>query len=120
MLIDSLGGSLATALSIVASFRNHGNVHVHYVGMNASAATIASLSAKHVSIDSSAMYLVHKCSMEFFQWASANADKLRSIIKEAEQMKENLTRKYVQPSPQVRATIPASTCIRPCKYVRLR
>ena len=83
VLIDSLGGSLATALSIVASFRNHGNVHVHYVGMNASAATIASLGAKHVSIDSSAMYLVHKCSMEFFQWASANADKLRSIIKEA-------------------------------------
>ena len=90
VLIDSLGGSLATALSIVASFRNHGNVHVHYVGMNASATTIASLGAKHVSIDSSAMYLVHKCSMEFFQWASANADKLRSIIKEAEQMKENL------------------------------
>ena len=27
VLIDSLGGSLATALSIVASFRNHGNVH---------------------------------------------------------------------------------------------
>lgn len=90
VLIDSLGGSLATALSIVAAFRNHGNVHVHYVGMNASAATIASLGAKHVSIDSSAMYLVHKCSMEFFQWASANSDKLRSIIKEAEQMKENL------------------------------
>jgi hypothetical protein len=58
--------------------------------MNASAATIASLGAKHVSMDSSAMYLVHKCSMEFFQWASANSDKLRSIIKEAEQMKEDL------------------------------
>ena len=90
VLIDSLGGSLATALSIVASFRNHGNVHVHYVGMNASAATIASLGAKHVSIDSSAMYLVHKCSMEFFQWASANVDKLRDIIKQAEQMKADL------------------------------
>lgn len=90
VLIDSLGGSLATALSIVAAFRNHGNVHVHYVGMNASAATIASLGAKHVSIDSSAMYLVHKCSMEFFQWASANSDKLQSIIEQAEQMKSDL------------------------------
>lgn len=90
VLIDSLGGSLSTALSIVAAFRNHGNVHVHYVGMNASAATIASLGAKHVSIDSSAMYLVHKCSMEFFQWASANSDKLNSIIKEAKQMKDDL------------------------------
>ena len=90
VLIDSLGGSLATALSIVASFRQHGNVHVHYVGMNAYAATIVSLGAKHVSIDSSAMYLVHKCSMEFFRWASANSDKLEDIIKEAEQMKTDL------------------------------
>lgn len=90
VLIDSLGGSLATALSIVAAFRNHGNVHVHFVGMNASAATIASLGAKHVSIDSSAMYLVHKCSMEFFRWAAANSDKLADIIKEAKQMKSDL------------------------------
>jgi len=43
VLIDSLGGSLATALSIASSFRNHGDVTVHFVGMNASAATIASL-----------------------------------------------------------------------------
>jgi len=90
VLIDSLGGSLATALSIVAAFRQHGNVHVHFVGMNASAATIASLGAKHISIDSSAMYLVHKCSMEFFQWASANSDKLADIIKDATKMKSDL------------------------------
>ena len=90
VLIDSLGGSLATALSIVAAFREHGNVHVHFVGMNASAATIVSLGAKHVSIDASAMYLVHKCSVEFFRWASANSDKLGDIIKEAKQMKSDL------------------------------
>lgn len=90
VLIDSLGGSLSTALSIVAAFRQHGNVHVHYVGMNASAATIVSLGAKHVTIDASAMYLVHKCSMEFFRWASANSDKLSDIIREAEQMKTDL------------------------------
>ena len=90
VLIDSLGGSLATALSIVAAFRQHGNVHVHFVGMNASAATIASLGAKHITIDSSAMYLVHKCSMEFFQWASANSDKLADILKDATKMKSDL------------------------------
>ena len=90
VLIDSLGGSLATALSIVAAFREHANVHVHYVGMNASAATIVSLGAKHVSIDASAMYLVHKCSVEFFRWASANSEKLADIIKEAKQMKSDL------------------------------
>ena len=90
VLIDSLGGSLATALSIVAAFRQHGNVHVHFVGMNASAATIASMGAKRITMDASAMYLVHKCSVEFFRWASANSDKLSDIIKEAKQMKSDL------------------------------
>lgn len=61
VLIDSLGGSLATGLSISAAFKNHGNVYVHFVGLNASAATIASLGAAHISIDAGAMYLVHKC-----------------------------------------------------------
>lgn len=40
VLIDSLGGSLATGLSISAAFKNHGNVNVHFVGFNASVATI--------------------------------------------------------------------------------
>ena len=79
VLIDSLGGSLATALSIASAFRAHGDVNVHFVGMNASAATIASLGAKHISMDSSAMYLVHKCSAEFFEWGSLNADQLAQV-----------------------------------------
>ena len=62
VLIDSLGGTLATVLSISAAFKNHGNVNVHFIGLNASAATIASLGATHISIDKNAMYLVHKCS----------------------------------------------------------
>ena len=62
VLIDSLGGNLATALSIAAAFKNHGEVSDHFVGMNASAATIASLGAAHISFDKNAMYLVHKCS----------------------------------------------------------
>ena len=45
VLIDSTGGQLSTALSIYSAFRSHGNVHAHFVGMNASAATIASLGA---------------------------------------------------------------------------
>lgn len=90
VLIDSLGGSLATALSIAAAFREHGNVTAHFVGMNASAATIASMGAKHITIDSSAMYLVHKCSAEFFQWASLNADQLQAQIDQLAQMKSDL------------------------------
>ena len=61
VLIDSLGGDVSTALSISSLFNLHGNVHCHYVGMNASAATIASMGANHISIDADALYLVHKC-----------------------------------------------------------
>lgn len=45
VLIDSLGGSLATGLSISAAFKNHGDVSVHFVSLNASAATIGSCCA---------------------------------------------------------------------------
>lgn len=80
VLIDSLGGSVATAISIAEAFKTHGEVYVHFRGMNASAATIASLGAKHISMSSSAMYLVHKCSNFVFMFSSMNADQLRSVI----------------------------------------
>lgn len=47
VLIDSLGGSLASGLSISAAFKNHGNVNVLFVGFNASAVTITSLVVSH-------------------------------------------------------------------------
>ena len=85
VLIDSLGGSVATALSVSSAFANHGNVHVYYRGMNASAATIASMGAKHIAIEKNAMYLVHKCSFPIFEWSALNADQLKE--KAAEYMK---------------------------------
>ena len=90
VLIDSLGGSLATGLSISAAFKNHGNVNVHFVGLNASAATIASLGAKHISMDSGAMYLVHQCSMAFFEWGSLNSSQFDSLIADCEKIKADL------------------------------
>lgn len=90
VLIDSLGGSVATALSVSAAFKRHGNVHVHYVGMNASAATIASLGAARVTIDTNAMYLVHKCSQVVFKWDMMNSDQLQKLIEECEKTKADL------------------------------
>lgn len=90
VLIDSLGGSLATGLSISAAFKNHGDVAVHFVGLNASAATIASLGAAHISIDAGAMYLVHKCSMAFFEWGSLNADQFAQLIADCKKVKADL------------------------------
>ena len=90
VLIDSLGGSLATGLSISAAFKNHGNVNVHFVGLNASAATIASLGAAHISIDAGAMYLVHQCSMAFFEWGSINSAQFATLIADCEKIKADL------------------------------
>lgn len=89
VLIDSLGGRVDTALSICEAFRRHGNVTVHYVGMNASAATIAGLGAKRITIASSAMYLVHKCSNIVFKWASLNADQLADYIADLQKQKKD-------------------------------
>ena len=90
VLIDSLGGRTQTALSVCAAFANHGNVAVHFQGMSASAATIAALGAQKVTIEDSACYLVHKCSTEFFDWSSKNADQLEEYIKGLQECKENL------------------------------
>ena len=90
VLINSLGGEVSTAFSVSAAFKRHGNVHVHYEGMNASAATIASLGAKKVSIDCNAMYLVHKCCQEVFKWDMLNADQLEQLIAECEKAKKDL------------------------------
>jgi len=90
VLIDSTGGQLSTALTIYSAFRSHGNVHAHFVGMNASAATIASLGAKRITMDASALYLVHKCSMAVFEWTSMNADQLQDYITALLKQKTNL------------------------------
>lgn len=90
VLIDSLGGRSNTALSIFSAFKRHGNVNVHFVGMNASAATIASLGAKHITMDVSAMYLVHKCSVGFFEWGQLNSDGLQALIDNIEHQKADL------------------------------
>ena len=90
VLIDSLGGQLNTALSISSAFRRHGNVRVHFVGMNASAATIASMGAKRITMDHSAMYLVHQCSQSFFEWGSMNATDMQHLINNLEKQKADL------------------------------
>lgn len=89
VLIDSLGGLTNTALSVSSAFRNHGNVNVTFRGMNASAATIASLGAKHIAMDEDALYLIHKCSVTVFEWASMNEEQLAEHIKKLEHTRQN-------------------------------
>ena len=90
VMIDSFGGYLNEGLSISGAFRDHGQVTVHLRGMIASAATIASMGAKKISMAPEALYLVHKASLTFLDWASRNADQLEDFISELQHTKENL------------------------------
>lgn len=90
VLIDSTGGSLAHGLSIAAAFRNHGEVSAHLRGMSASAATIAAMGAKHISIEPDGLFLVHKVMMSFFDWSTHNADTLQKYIEALTEQKKDL------------------------------
>ena len=90
VLIDSPGGQLNTALSISSAFKRHGNVHAHFVGMNASTATIASMGAKRITMDHSAMYLVHQCALPFCKIGSLNADDMSALMSGLLQAKTDL------------------------------
>lgn len=87
VLIDSLGGYAYDALSISALFKQHGNVHVHYIGANASAATISSMGAKRVTIDSDALYLVHKCLDWVDNFGLMNEDDINALIADLEKVR---------------------------------
>ena len=71
VLIDSLGGSVADALSISSAF------------------AASSMGAKHISIDASALYLVHKCSFVIFEWDALNADELLAKAEEYKKKAED-------------------------------
>ena len=90
ILIDSLGRSLDIGLSISVAFRNHGDVAVHFVGLNASAATIVSLGASHISIDTGGMYLFHKCYTALFEWGSPNSYQFATLIVACVKIKADL------------------------------
>lgn len=89
VLINSLGGYTHEGVAISSLFKLHGNVHVHFVGHNASAATIAAMGAKRVTIDEDAAFLVHKCLMPVMEWDYMNADELDAHIKKLEKIKQD-------------------------------
>lgn len=89
VLVNSLGGYTHEGVAISSLFKINGNVHVHFVGHNASAATIAAMGAKRITIDEDAAFLVHKCLMPVMEWDYMNADELDAHIKKLEKVKQD-------------------------------
>lgn len=89
VLINSLGGYTHEALTISSLFKIHGNVHVHFIGQSASAATIAAMGAKKITIDADAMFLVHRCSSLVLEWSMMNAEQIDEFIAKLEKQKQD-------------------------------
>ena len=90
VLINSLGGRTADAIAISSILKMHGNAHVHFIGASASAATIMSMGAKHVSMDEDALYMVHKCSYLCNTFDYFNADELQKHIEQLQKDKQEM------------------------------
>lgn len=86
--INSMGGSLDHGLDIADRFGEHGNVEVDLYSMNASAATLATLKAKKVSMSSSGFYLIHKVMNWVDIWGNMNADEIAQTIEDLTKNKE--------------------------------
>lgn len=84
VLVSSPGGRLDTALRVASAFARHGDVHVHYTGMNASAATIIGMNAARVTMDASAFWLVHQSSYFIDIWRQQNSTDLRQLAADLE------------------------------------
>lgn len=89
VLINSLGGIVYDGITISTLFKNHGNVSVHFIGANASAATIAAMGAKRITMDSDALFLVHKCLhfVDGYEWM--NEEQLEGHIAKLEKIRED-------------------------------
>ena len=88
VLINSLGGYTHEGLTISSLFKIHGNVHVHFIAQSASAATIAAMGAKKISIDADATFLVHRCAGVVFEWDYMNAEQIDEFIGKLEKQKQ--------------------------------
>lgn len=88
--ICSLGGYVTDALDIYQQFRDHGDVHCHFVGMSASAATFLAMGAKSVDMVKNSLILIHNASLYQFNWGSYNKEQLDELIKSLGKDREEL------------------------------
>lgn len=87
--ISSLGGSLDDGLDIRQQFIDHGDVTAHLHGFVASAATVVAMGAKRIVMGKYALFLVHQCSNEVFEWGQMNATDLQTLIDKLQKNKED-------------------------------
>lgn len=78
--ICSLGGYVDTGLQIYELFKNHGEVHVDFIGMSASAATFMAMGAKNIRMAKNALILIHNSMTWVDEWGSRNKEQIDAAI----------------------------------------
>lgn len=89
ILMSSTGGSTFDGMAIAGLLRAHGSVNIHMIGVCASAATIAAMGAKKISMDSAGLYLVHNCKAWVDTFKYMNSEEIAQYIKSLEKVKED-------------------------------
>ncbi len=78
--VSSLGGDVDHAISIYDQFIEHGNVTIQLSAFNASAATLITLGAKRILMNSNGFYLIHKALNWVDTWGNMNEDDIDALI----------------------------------------
>lgn len=86
----SLGGFVKDGLEINQAFRDHGNVHAHAFGMNASIATIAMLGCKTIDIVKGSFFLIHNVSVLIDKYERSNKEQIDSYIAKLKAQRDSL------------------------------
>lgn len=88
--VSSPGGYVDAGLEIYQFIKDHGNVHMHIVGMTASAATFLTMGAKTIDMVDGSLMLIHNASTPVVEWQSANKKQLDAIIEKYQKERKDL------------------------------
>lgn len=88
--VSSLGGEVDHALSIHDQLADYGEVTIHLSGFNASSATLITLGAKRIIMNSNSFYLIHKALNWVDAWGNMNEDDIDALILSLEKEKKEL------------------------------
>lgn len=86
----SLGGYVKDGLEINQAFKDHGKVHAHAFGMNASISTIAMLGCATIDIVKGSFFLIHNTSIVIDTYEQKNKEELDAYIKKMIDQKASL------------------------------
>lgn len=86
----SLGGFVKDGLEINQAFRDHGDVHAHAFGMNASISTIAMLGCKTIDIVKGSFFLIHNVSTLIYKYEQSNKEQIDAFVRKLQAQRDSL------------------------------